>query len=261
MKSKTITIKIINISTMFIVSINTIFMLTSPVFSTKNIVYAMDSTNLIVANSIAANAIKPDLPSNIFLPQPTDSQANFEYFVDTFLPKIFGWFIAAIGVFGLIFILIGGIEFLTAYGNDQNIETAKKTVQNAVIGTVIGLLSYSIVLAINNLSSYFNSIENQPPTNPLNPPPSGTFDKVPKGDLFKDTAPGIIRIILEITGYLLFAAIVVAAIMLITARGKEDGLKKGKEILKYSVMGLIIIAIAYAVIYGVASLDFFNPIG
>lgn len=241
MNSKTLTISLVGIST--------IFMLMSSIFYTKNIVYANDP-------------IKPPLPNDIILPQPNKDQADFEYFVNTFLPKIFGWFIVAIGVWGLIFILIGGIEFLTAYGNDQSIETAKKTVQNAVIGTVIGLLSYSIVLIINNLASYFPtpSPDNQN-SKLLTNPPDGPFKNVPKGDLFSQTAAGIIRIILEITGYLLFAAIVVAAIMLITARGKEDGLKKGKEILKYSVMGLIIIAIAYAVIYGVASLDFFNPIG
>lgn len=113
---------------------------------------------IMVPTSFAADGDAPTLPTNINLPS---GEANVKYFTQTFIPKIFGWFIASVGVFGLIFILIGGIQFLTSYGNEQGIETAKKTVMYAVVGTIIALLSYTIITIISNLHTFF---PNTPPT-------------------------------------------------------------------------------------------------
>jgi hypothetical protein len=43
-----------------------------------------------------------------------------------------------------IFLIIGGFKYITASGNPEQIETAKKTILYAVIGLVIILLSYAI---------------------------------------------------------------------------------------------------------------------
>lgn len=107
---------------------------------------------IMVPTSFAADGDAPTLPTNINLPS---GEANVKYFTQTFIPKIFGWFIASVGVLGLIFILIGGVQFLTSYGNEQGIETAKKTVIYAIVGTIVALLSYTIITIINNLEKFF----------------------------------------------------------------------------------------------------------
>lgn len=98
------------------------------------------------------------------------------------------------------------------------------------------------------------------PCNLLPTTTTGTFlDRIPQGDIFSQTGKGIIKIILAVSGILLIAAVIVAAVMMITSRGKEDTLKKGKDILINAVIGLIVIGVANAVIYGLLSLEYFNP--
>lgn len=49
------------------------------------------------------------------------------------------------GSIAVIFIIIGGIQYITSAGNDQNTKKAKDTITNAVIGLIIAVLAYAIV--------------------------------------------------------------------------------------------------------------------
>ncbi len=101
----------------------------------------------------------PSPPADIHLPQPKNIEDTTEsgtYFAQKFIPKIFGWMIAGSGVWAIVFLIIGGIQFLTSYGNETTIGNAKKTITYALIGLTISLLSYTIFLMINNLASFFN---------------------------------------------------------------------------------------------------------
>ena len=46
----------------------------------------------------------------------------------------------------VLFLIIGGYQYITSGGNDEAAEKGKKTVQNALIGIVIIILSYTIIL-------------------------------------------------------------------------------------------------------------------
>ena len=63
------------------------------------------------------------------------------YKVGNNLPTIIGNLInAAFDVFGillLIYILYGGYKYMTAQGDSKNVDTAKDTIKNAIIGTII----------------------------------------------------------------------------------------------------------------------------
>lgn len=54
------------------------------------------------------------------------------------------------GVAFLIFLIWGGIEWLTAGGDKTRLETAKKMIYNGVIGIAILIGSYAITLFIQN---------------------------------------------------------------------------------------------------------------
>jgi len=49
------------------------------------------------------------------------------------------------GALAVIFIVIGGIMYATSAGNDSQVQKAKSTITNAVIGLIITLLAYAIV--------------------------------------------------------------------------------------------------------------------
>lgn len=73
------------------------------------------------------------------------------------LPQLVGSVInAVLGLSGLVLVVLlvyGGILYLTAAGNDEQVKTAKKTMQNAVIGIAIVMASYAVsVFVVSQLS-------------------------------------------------------------------------------------------------------------
>lgn len=73
---------------------------------------------------------------------------------DSDFPAIVGGvinvFLGVLGVIALGFVIYGGFVWMTAAGNEEKIAQAKKTLQNAVIGLVIILMSAAIVNFILN---------------------------------------------------------------------------------------------------------------
>jgi len=63
-----------------------------------------------------------------------------------------------LGVLAVIIILIGGFKWMTAAGNEEQIEDAKKVLMAGIIGLVIILASWGIAtFVINNLLSATNA--------------------------------------------------------------------------------------------------------
>jgi hypothetical protein len=69
-----------------------------------------------------------------------------------YLPEITTTVISAAGVAAVLFIIVGGIQILTAYGSDEKIGKGKKTITFAIVGLVIAILSYAIVSVISVIS-------------------------------------------------------------------------------------------------------------
>ncbi len=64
------------------------------------------------------------------------------------LPTITNIVVSITGGLALLFVIISGIQILTAYGNEEKIGEAKKTFTWALIGLLISILSYAIVQII-----------------------------------------------------------------------------------------------------------------
>ncbi|MFH1534374.1 MAG: hypothetical protein ABIF80_00130, partial [Patescibacteria group bacterium] len=56
------------------------------------------------------------------------------------------WILGLLGLIAVIMILIGGFKWMTAGGNEEKIESAKKLLTSAIIGLVIVLLAWAIVI-------------------------------------------------------------------------------------------------------------------
>jgi len=111
-------------------------------FSAWTVALAADGRPPIIPTG--ANATEP-----LLLPQSPAGVAEEQYFGGYYLPAITKVVIAAAGISAVLFIIIGGIQILTAYGNDEKIGKAKKTVTYAIIGLLIAILSYAIVSTIS----------------------------------------------------------------------------------------------------------------
>ena len=82
-------------------------------------------------------------------------------------------------------------------------------------------------------------------------------DKLPSSD-WPVIMANVIKIILGVTGSLALVAFTVGGVMMVTAQGNEEKISKGKGILYWSVLALVIIAASYAVVVGITQLEFFQ---
>lgn len=204
-------------------------------------------------------------------------ESYFQGFVQRFLPGFLG-FIAITSVFALI---VGGITFMTAAGNEEKLGTAKKIIQWAVIGLVLAMLAFIIVNTILRLPFPKTRGGNQasqaqtavlaldskdilPPQEEFIGRPEGPAigagkiklpgGKGEQGTFREQIVPSIITIVLSVTGSIAFIIFTVAGIMLIVGHGNEEMYTKAKNIFIYAVVGLGIVALSYAIIYGIFTL-------
>lgn len=115
---------------------------------------------LLVGTAIFVGEILPVLAQNkpplnptgenILLPG-TNTADSQELLQETFIPGITNTVIGFTGALSLLFVIIGGIQILTAFGNDDKIGTGKKTLTWAIGGLVVSMLSYAIVQIITSL--------------------------------------------------------------------------------------------------------------
>lgn len=61
------------------------------------------------------------------------------------------WLLGIAAGLTILFIIIGGIYYVTAAGDDQQMATAKTMITYAVIGLVFIVISYSVVITVNSI--------------------------------------------------------------------------------------------------------------
>lgn len=76
--------------------------------------------------------------------QTNDSIAN-ETFLETFIGEIISYALGFIGLIFLCLMIYSGWQWMTAGGNEEKVEEAKKRIAQAAIGLALVMLSYLIV--------------------------------------------------------------------------------------------------------------------
>lgn len=56
-----------------------------------------------------------------------------------------------VGSLAVIYLIIGGYRYITAHGNEEAAEGAKKTILHAILGLVITILAFAIITIIANV--------------------------------------------------------------------------------------------------------------
>lgn len=73
-------------------------------------------------------------------------------------------FLAIIGVWGVLFVIVGGFRMIMAAGNEEQYLAAKKTITWAILGVVIAVMSFSIIAIVQNLIGVdYSKIQNAQP--------------------------------------------------------------------------------------------------
>ena len=71
----------------------------------------------------------------------------------------------------------------------------------------------------------------------------------------------IVKMLLNITGAITLVAFTVGGTMMVVSSGNTNMLEQGKKITMYSIAGLVIIAVSYALVIGVSELQIFTNTG
>lgn len=74
-----------------------------------------------------------------------------QYFGGYVLPAITRTVIALSGALAFVFMIVGGIQILTAYGNEERVSAGRKTMMFAVVGLVISMLAFAIVQIVSSI--------------------------------------------------------------------------------------------------------------
>lgn len=55
-----------------------------------------------------------------------------------------------VGLLAVLFVIVGGFRYITAHGNEEQAEAAKKTIIHAITGILIVILSFVIIRILAN---------------------------------------------------------------------------------------------------------------
>jgi ABC-type cobalamin transport system permease subunit len=67
------------------------------------------------------------------------------------IQSIMNWLLALVGIFGVIGFAIAGILYLTAAGDEDRINTAKKAMMYAIIGVIVALVGLVALKAAESM--------------------------------------------------------------------------------------------------------------
>jgi len=92
-------------------------------------------TALVRAQSAGFDDIIPAQPENV-----TGGFSN----LSTVIGTVFNIVIAAAGAIFVILLLVGGIQYLTAAGNEESVGNARKLLINSIVGLIIVLSAWAL---------------------------------------------------------------------------------------------------------------------
>ncbi len=113
----------------------------------------LTAKHISIAATVIALAVPLLVSAQILPPPPSGLASGFSGSSNTVTGVIIRVVQIALSLAGLIailFLIIGGFRYVTAAGNEDASETAKKTILNAIIGIIVIILAYVILRVIEN---------------------------------------------------------------------------------------------------------------
>ncbi len=90
-------------------------------------------------------------PSTLPGPDPERDPDTRTTLTDEILPNLAVNLVGFVTMAALLWLIISGVRFATAYGNEEKIENSKKQIIYSLAGLILALLAYTIVVIITRL--------------------------------------------------------------------------------------------------------------
>lgn len=92
------------------------------------------------------------LPASVFaadLPVVSPVDATGDLSIESVLTTVIYWILGLSGGIAVLFLILGGLQYVASSGNKDRAEAAKKTILYAVIGLIVIALSFVIVAFVS----------------------------------------------------------------------------------------------------------------
>jgi len=131
-------------------------------------------TAVLATPVFAAVQMDPTLHPD-YAPAVTIAGGTSADYGNYFLQLIAGGLLYLAAPITVLTIAVAGLRYVTSHGNQEAIDKAKKTLEFAIIGLIVIMLSYTIVRVAINTLLQTNTVPTTPTTNaPANPESSAS---------------------------------------------------------------------------------------
>lgn len=160
--------------------------------------------------------------------------------VSELLNSILSSLMGVIVIISVIFIIIGGIMYMTSAGNETMVTRAKKTWTGATVGLAIALASPIFLKQIKEILG--------------NKDAGSADDWVKEAITIREVAVNVLNFLLSIFGIIAIISLVIAGGLYLTAYGDEKKIDTGKKMFRFSIIGIAIALGALVLVRQIASL-------
>jgi hypothetical protein len=197
---------------------------------------------LSLAPTVASAAICQDSIGSTKLCDPTTvgSLPEFGFFVAKTFGVLLGWTV-------IVMVMFAGFRMIMAQGNEEEVSKAKSALQWTLSGFVLALFAYLIVYATNAFLGGKKEFQQGSID-------AGDVNPLEKYKTFGDLLQGMIQGFLGLAALIAILMIIINGFRYITARGNEEVVGKAKEGILWSVLGLVIVLLAYVLTVATAKL-------
>jgi len=186
-----------------------------------------------------------------------DSGTRFATWLSIIAMNIVRMLLYVVGYASVIFIIYGGFKYMIQGDSSSGTVSARKTIQNAVIGLVISIMSVSIVTFVvqkvstagtaGNCSAVTtNATTSNIPTVQIKSSDLNSSGNLPcSADA--STIGNLLGIAYLVAGMVAVLAIVIGGIRYATANGDSGQIQSAKNMVLYAVVGLVVVIMASAI--------------
>ncbi len=176
----------------------------------------------------------PSIPDSVKAASGCSSGGNLPE-LSNVIQSIVNGVIAVAGTVAVIFVVVGGINYMTSAGDTQKTIKARNTILYACIGLAICALAFVIVnfVVVNLLkSSGVDNVESV-----------GNDD----ANLTKYVS-SIVNGVIAVLGFACVVVVVIGGINYMTSAGDTQKVEKGKKTILYGLIGLVICVLAFLIV-------------
>ncbi len=152
----------------------------------------------------------------------------------------------------MIFIIVGGVFYITSSGDEERMKMAKKAITASMVGLAIGVAAPSF------LKEIYDILGGKPEVNCAGL--SGE-DLIKCNEVNKTLTAGlpiaviamnVLNFLLGVVGALAVIMLVYGGIKYLTAAGNEDSAEAGKKLVKYAIVGIAVCLAALVIVKQIA---------